>query len=205
MDSGAVLVYQGTNPHPLPHGQLSAHSFIGKTIGRRPCVQYGPDVVVITEDGYIPLLPFLLTGRTETQLSLSDKINQEVSDQVEENRDEFGWQAVYYPPAKWLLINVPGANVQHVRTRRPPHGVSSGECPPYVGASTITKSISAARAARSTQADTGGVDVDNAIIGEVQYAFNYMGNRNNKSFQADKAADRVHIKRTGCGRRSDRL
>ena len=33
------------------------------------------------------------------------------------------------------------------------------------------------------QADTGGVDVDNAIIGEVQYAFNYMGNRNNKNFK----------------------
>ena len=33
------------------------------------------------------------------------------------------------------------------------------------------------------QADTGGVDVDNAIIGEVQYAFNYMGDRNNKQFK----------------------
>ena len=73
------LVYQGDYPGKCNRiGAIVGTFFIGKTIGRRPCVQFGPDVIVITEDGYIPLLPFLLSGRTETQLSLSDKINQEV-------------------------------------------------------------------------------------------------------------------------------
>ena len=164
-------------------GAIVGTFFIGKTIGRRPCVQFGPDVVVITEDGYIPLLPFLLTGRTETQLSLSDKINQEVSDQVEENRDEFGWQAVYYPPAKWLLINVPGANVQHVQNTQTSAWCQFRGMPALCWGEYDNKVYFGGEGGKVNQADTGGVDVDNAIIGEVQYAFNYMGNRNNKSFK----------------------
>ena len=140
-------------------------------------------MIVITEDGYIPLLPFLLTGRTETQLSLSDKINPEVSNQVAENRDEFGWQAIYYPPAKWLLINVPGANVQHAQNTQTSAWCQFRGMPALCWGQYDNKIYFGGKGGKVNQADTGGVDVDDPIIGEVQYAFNYLGSKHGKQFK----------------------
>ena len=107
MESGDVLIYAGTDPSSAANFGLIGIFNIGRPIGSRPLVKFGADLIVITSDGYIPLLQFLRTGRVQTNLAISDNISGAVSDAVRSFGANFGWQPILYPRSNWLLFNVP--------------------------------------------------------------------------------------------------
>ena len=112
---GEAIVYNGFDPASASTWQLIGVFRIGKPIGRRCLVKAGVDVVIITQDGFVPLSAILSTDRSQSRLvALSDQIAKAVNDSVRDSKNVFGWQPIVYPKGTQLLFNVPQQdNIYH--------------------------------------------------------------------------------------------
>lgn len=105
---GEAVVYNGTDPAALSTWKLIGVFRIGKPIGRRCVVKAGTDVVIITQDGFVPLSAILSIDRSQAKLvALSDQIAKAVNDSVRLSKNIFGWQPILYPKGTQLVFNVP--------------------------------------------------------------------------------------------------
>lgn len=104
---GEVAIYRGTDPALISSWFLVGIYKIGRPISRRCFVKVGSDLVVITEDGFVPLSRALITGRASPKVAISDKISGAVSDAVRSYKSNFGWQALIYPQGDWTMFNIP--------------------------------------------------------------------------------------------------
>ena len=186
MSSGDVLIYQGTNPASAAAWGLQGVYHIGPAVGDRPTLKLGPDTVVITADGYVPLLPFLRANRSETNLALSDRIASEVTEAVRTFGDNFGWQAVLYPRGNWLLFNVPEVEgqyaVQHVMNTQTRAWCRFTDMPASCWEVHGGRLYFGAPAGTVYLADEGGTDAGANIKGVAQTAFRYIGGPRHKRF-----------------------
>jgi hypothetical protein len=107
-DKGEALIYEGTDPSDATKWSLVGVFRIGEPIGSRPFLNVGADLIVITNDGFIPLAKVLPVDRAAAeQLAISDKIRNAVNTAAKTNGSKFGWQAVFYAGANWGLFNIP--------------------------------------------------------------------------------------------------
>ena len=105
---GEAIVYQGTDPASASTWGLIGVFRIGKPIGRRCVVKAGSDLVIVTQDGFMPLSAILTLDQSQARLaSLSDQINRAVNDAVRDYGSLFGWQPILYPKATMLIFNIP--------------------------------------------------------------------------------------------------
>ena len=105
---GEAIVYNGFDPASASTWQLIGVFRIGKPIGRRCIVKAGVDVVIITQDGFVPLSAILTTDRSQSRLvAVSNQIAKAVNESVRDSKDVFGWQPIVYPKGTQLLFNVP--------------------------------------------------------------------------------------------------
>ena len=114
---GEVLVYKGTNPNNASDWTLKGVYQIGRPIGYNCLIPYQGDLVVICEDGYVPLSKSLsLQNATNTQIAFSNKIQNLVLERTQMNATKEGWQGIIYSRGGYALFNVPVARQfeQHV-------------------------------------------------------------------------------------------
>jgi hypothetical protein len=105
---GEVAVYQGTDPSAAATWALIGVFHIGKPIGRRCFVKGGSDLILVTQDGFVPLSGILSMDRSQARLvALSDQISKAVNDSVRSYGSLFGWQPVLYPKGTMLIFNIP--------------------------------------------------------------------------------------------------
>ena len=105
---GEGIVFAGTDPAAAATWGLIGVFRFGKPIGRRCMVKAGSDLVLVTQDGFVPLSAVLSTDRSQTRLvSLSDQISRAVNDSVRSYGSVFGWQPIVYPKGTMLVFNVP--------------------------------------------------------------------------------------------------
>ena len=105
---GEVFVYSGSNPNDPDDWALKGSYRIAKPIGYRCCMKYQGDIVVITQDGYMPLGKMLSVSNTgETSNIFSDVIRGLVLDRTASNKSKKGWQSVIYSKKGYALFNVP--------------------------------------------------------------------------------------------------
>ena len=104
---GQAIVYAGTNPSNASEWALEGVFEIGAPIGRRCFFKIGADLIVLTDDGFVPLSKALLTGRTAQQEAISDKVRTSVRGYTENHRAKFGWQPILYPRRGLGVFNVP--------------------------------------------------------------------------------------------------
>lgn len=118
LSSGEVILYTGSDPGDATSWSRIGTFFIGPPIGDASLVQYGSDLIAITDGAYTPLTKVLPFGRTQpSQLDLSDKISLAVTEAMRLYRDNTGWQSIFYPRGRMLIFNVPrstSAFDQHV-------------------------------------------------------------------------------------------
>ncbi|ULQ46942.1 hypothetical protein JN531_001340 [Flagellatimonas centrodinii] len=105
--NGEVIVYTGTDP-----GSASTWSLVGvyrsaRPIGRRCFMEYGGDLLILTEEGVYPLSKALITGRTSPRIAISDKIAPSFESAARETGSQFGWDCILYPRGGYGLFNVP--------------------------------------------------------------------------------------------------
>ena len=112
---GEVLVYRGTDPSSASTWALVGVWWIGSPVGRRCFIKYMGDLLLITQDGVLPLAGALQSSRTNPRVALTDKIQTQIGQAVATYGANFGWQLMPFPRQEMLILNVPlsaGANQQ---------------------------------------------------------------------------------------------
>lgn len=105
---GEAIVYSGTDPASASTWSLIGVFRIGKPIGRRCMMKAGSDLIIITQDGFVPCSRILTMDRSQARLvSLSDQISKAVNDAVRTRKDLFGWQPILYPKGIQMVFNIP--------------------------------------------------------------------------------------------------
>lgn len=105
--NGDCLVYRGTDPSSSSTWALVGAFWIGSPIGRRCFVKYQGDLLIITQDGLLPLANALKSSRLDPRVALTDKIQKAISNAVTNYGSNFGWQVIPYPNENALVLNVP--------------------------------------------------------------------------------------------------
>jgi hypothetical protein len=106
---GEVIVYQGTDPASASTFALLGVWQLGSPIGRRCLQKFGGDLLLVCQDGLLPLSKGLQSARLNLTAALSDKIQHAVSDAVANYGSTFGWQVLPFPKQNMLFLNVPVA------------------------------------------------------------------------------------------------
>jgi len=104
---GEVLVWRLTDPTTPSGIALIGIYQIGAPIGRRCMLKYGGDLLIITQDGVVPMAGALQSSRLDPRVSLTDKIQYAVSTAVSAYGANYGWQLVYFAKENQLYLNVP--------------------------------------------------------------------------------------------------
>ncbi len=114
---GELLIYQGYNPNDANHFTLMGSYKFSKPIGYQCVLPLKGDVIIISEDGYLPLSQVLSANNTPgTLAAFSDKINNLVMERAALYKKNDGWQGIIYPKKGYGIFNVPVSNTfeQHV-------------------------------------------------------------------------------------------
>jgi hypothetical protein len=112
-NQGEVAIYQGSDPSSATTWSLVGVYWTGSPIGTRFALQAGRDVLVLTKEGCVPLSQALITGRIDTKIAITDKIQNTVSASINSYGSNFGWQIMQYPDQNMILLNIPvGTGVQ---------------------------------------------------------------------------------------------
>jgi len=105
---GEALVYQRSDPGSSSDWSLIGVFEVGEPIGRRCMFSYANDLVVITQQGFIPLSRVLSLGESAAStVALSEQITPTVSAATKAYSGNFGWEAVSYPRDGLAIFNVP--------------------------------------------------------------------------------------------------
>lgn len=113
---GEVVVYQGTDPSSSSTWALKGVWVVGSPVGDRSLFRLGGDILMICQDGVLPLAAALQSSRVNPRAALTDKIQSAISQAVTAYGENFGWQLVYFPRENQLWLNVPknvGAQEQY--------------------------------------------------------------------------------------------
>lgn len=104
---GEIIVYRGTDPSTANTWALVGVWQVGSPIGRRCFLKYAGDLLVICNDGVLPMSAALQSSRTNPKVALTDKIQWAVSESVTAYGANFGWELMYFPRENQLYLNVP--------------------------------------------------------------------------------------------------
>ena len=180
---GEVVVFTGTDPSSTSTFALSAHFRIGRPIGagRRCWQKLGSDAAIICTDGVVMLSQALLTDRSQTRNTVTDKIRKAFNALAQQFGTNFGWQAQLYPLGSKLIVNVPttenGASFAYVMNTLNGSWCTFGQLNSPWNAfcwETMGDQLFFGTNGRVCQADTGGDDDGAAINGLVKTAFSYF-------------------------------
>ncbi|MBP5215818.1 MAG: hypothetical protein J6039_04595 [Alphaproteobacteria bacterium] len=114
---GEALVYSGSDINDAEDWKLRGSYKISRPIGYNCTIAYQGDVVIITEDGYLPLSTALPADKANaSQLAFSDTIRGLVLDRTQRYSGRSGWQGIIYSRGNLGIFNIPVANQfeQHV-------------------------------------------------------------------------------------------
>jgi len=112
---GQVIVYQGIDPSDPNNWSMVGVWDIGAPIGARALYKYAGDMLIICQDGVVPLSGALQSSRVQPRVAITDKIQYAISESITQYAANFGWQLMYVPTINQLWLNVPvqqGANQQ---------------------------------------------------------------------------------------------
>jgi hypothetical protein len=104
---GEVIVYKGTNPSdPNAWSEVGVWQF-GQTFSRRCFFKWGGDLLLLTQDGLVPMSAALQSSRLDPRVNLTDKIYYAVSQAATIFYASFGWQITYFASENMLILNIP--------------------------------------------------------------------------------------------------
>ncbi len=103
MSTGECLVYQGDVSTTF---ELVGRYNAPAPIGRRCTINWGGELVIITESGYLGMTNIML-GKIRLVDTISEKIRSAVSQAVENGGALDGWKPIFNPDETKLIFNVP--------------------------------------------------------------------------------------------------
>ena len=106
-NKGQIIVYQGIDPTSITTWSMVGVWDIGAPVGRRSLYKYAGDMLIISQDGVVPLSGALQSSRVQPRVAITDKIQYAISAAVTSYGGNFGWQLMYVPTINQLWLNVP--------------------------------------------------------------------------------------------------
>jgi hypothetical protein len=104
---GEIIVYNGTDPDVAETWLLKGVWQLGQTFSRRCFFKWAGDLLLLTQDGLVPLAASLQSSRLDPRINLTDKIYYAVSQAATQFYDLFGWQINYYASENMLILSIP--------------------------------------------------------------------------------------------------
>ena len=104
---GEIIVYNGTNPAETASWTLKGVWQLGQTFSRRCFFKWSGDLLLLTQDGLVPLASALQSSRLDPRVNLTDKIFYAVSQAATVYHSNFGWQIMYFASENMLILNIP--------------------------------------------------------------------------------------------------
>ena len=105
--NGEVAVYKGSNPSDPTDWSLIGIWNIGSTFARKCVFKYGGDILLLTQQGLVPLSAGLQSTRLDPRVNITDKIFYAISQATDDYSSNFGWQINYLAKYNMLILNVP--------------------------------------------------------------------------------------------------
>jgi len=105
--NGEVLVWRLTDPTTPTGIALIGVYKLGSPIGKRCMMKYAGDLLIITQDGIVPMASGLQSSRLDPRINITDKIQFAVSQSISSYSSNFGWQMAYFAKENQLYLNVP--------------------------------------------------------------------------------------------------
>lgn len=175
---GEAVMYQGFNPDDPTNFILAGTFRVGKPIGQRFWERIGTDTILITEDGIIPLSKAVFTNRMSQSDAISYKITNLINTNIQDTKNEFGWEAILYPLGNILIVNAPqlegGGVIQYVMNT-----INNQWCR-YVGQKAFCwclfeDGIYYGSLGAVYKAETGFSDNGAGIVSDILPAYSYFG------------------------------
>ena len=107
---GEVIVYNGTDPSSATTWALKGVWQLGQTFARRCFFKWAGDLLLLTQDGLVPLASALQSSRLDPRINLTDKIYYPISQAATLYYNQFGWQINYFASENMLILNIPVSN-----------------------------------------------------------------------------------------------
>ena len=104
---GEVIVYNGTDPTTAATWLLKGVWQLGQTFNRKCFFKWSGDLLLLTQDGLVPLSSALQSSRLDPRINLTDKIYYAVSQAATTYYASFGWQINYFASENMLILNIP--------------------------------------------------------------------------------------------------
>ena len=105
--NGEVAVYKGSDPSNPNDWSLVGIWNIGSTFARKCVFKYGGDILLLTQQGLVPLSAGLQSTRLDPRVNITDKIFYAISQATDAYSSNFGWQINYLAKYNMLILNVP--------------------------------------------------------------------------------------------------
>lgn len=105
--AGDVVIYTGYDPSTVDTWSLAGTYQFGSPVGSNPFVKYGGDLLVITQDGLVPLSKALQSARVNSSIAVSNSIDSLINSYITSFSSLYGWQVINYPGHNTLILNVP--------------------------------------------------------------------------------------------------
>jgi len=106
-NKGEVIVYAGTDPSSASTWALAGVWELAPPVSRRCFIKYMGDLLILTQDGLMPLSSALKSSRVNPSGAITNKIQSAITEATVNYGSNFGWGLKYYPKANMLIINVP--------------------------------------------------------------------------------------------------
>ena len=107
---GEVMVYNGTDPSSPTTWALKGVWQLGQVFARKCFFKWSGDLLLLTQDGLVPLSSALQSSRLDPRINLTDKIYYAVSQAATDYYANFGWQINYFASENMLILNIPITN-----------------------------------------------------------------------------------------------
>lgn len=104
---GEAIVYEGTDPSDSTKWALRGVWQLGQTFNRRCFAKFGGDLLLVTQEGLVPLAGALQSSRLDPRVNLTDKIFYAFSQAASAYSTNFGWEIQTFPKANMLIVNIP--------------------------------------------------------------------------------------------------
>lgn len=106
-NNGEAIVYKGSDPSDANDWALIGVWQLGQVFTRRCFFKFAGDLLLITQDGIVPLAASLQSTRLDPRIFITDKIYNAVSEAADLYSTEFGWQIQYFAKFNMLIFNIP--------------------------------------------------------------------------------------------------
>ena len=108
--NGEIAVYQGTDPASSTTWALVGVYDVPKPLGAKPLVNYGGDLLYLSQVGLLPLSQLRQSTIIDGSAVISFNIDGAFLDAADNYKTNNGWQMLLHKAANLLITNVPVSN-----------------------------------------------------------------------------------------------